>query len=103
MPALNLPPSVRSKWIYVILFVACGLGAASKAPPSVGLLRPCLLVLVWAIWLNVMLEHAWKLPMRFARFFRPESSGSAARGRAFLFSSVAALVLTFAIVGDFVA
>jgi hypothetical protein len=64
VPALNLPPSERSKWIYVVIFVACGLGAVSKAPHSVGLTFPLLLVFLWALWLKVMLEFAWHLPIR---------------------------------------
>jgi hypothetical protein len=103
VPALNLPPSDSSKWIYVVLFVACGLGAASKAPHSVGLLKPCLLVLFWAIWLKITLEFAWKLPLRFLHVVRLEPSQDAARVRALLVSSIIVLLLSFLIVGDFLA
>lgn len=99
MPAFNLPPSDRSKWIYVVMFVACGLGVASKAPDSVGPIPPLLLISLWAVWLKVMLEFAWELPVR-VLFFMRFGSSRAERIRAVLGVSIVAVVVSFLIVRD---
>ena len=102
MPALNLPPSDRSKWIYVVIFVACGLGAVAKAPPSVGLALPLFLVFLWAMWLKIMLEFAWDLPIRVLSILRVTPQRGA-RVRAVLGTSAAVVLLSFLVIGGFLA
>ncbi len=102
MPALNLPPSDRSKWIYVVLFVACGLGAVAKAPPSVGFALPLLLTLFWSMWLKIMLEFAWDLPIRVLSIVRVAPQRSA-RVRAVLGTSAVVVLLSLLVIGDHLA
>jgi hypothetical protein len=102
VPALNLPPSESSKWIYVVIFVACGLGAVSKVPHSVGLALPLLLVFLWALWLKVMLEFAWKLPIRVLNIVRVGPQRSS-RVRAVLATSAVVLLLSFLVIGGVLA
>ena len=99
MPALNLPPSDRSKWIYVVLFVACGLGAVSKAPHSIGYAFPLLLVFLWALWLKIMLEFAWELPIRVLNLVHVGAQ-RAARVRTVLGASVVVVLLSFLVIGS---
>jgi hypothetical protein len=103
VPALNLPPSDRSKWIYVVLFVACGLGAVSKAPPSVGWAFPLLLVFLWALWLKIMLEFAWELPIRVLNLVRVGPPQKVARVRAVLGISAVVVLLSFLVIGGVLA
>jgi len=102
VPALNLPPSERSKWIYVVIFVACGLGAVSKAPHSVGLTLPLLLVLAWTLWLKVMLEFAWELPIRVLHIVRVGPQRSS-RVRAVLGTSAVVVLLSLLVIGGILA
>jgi hypothetical protein len=103
VPALNLPPSDRSKWIYVVLFVACGLGAVSKAPHSLGYTFPLLLVFLWALWLKVMLEFAWELPIRILNFVRAGPLQRSARVRTVIGASAVVVLLSLVVVGGLLA
>ena len=101
MPAIDLPPSERSKWIIVVLFIAFGLGFVSKTSHSFGIAIPCLIVFILAAWLKTILEFVWKLPIRFLHLARLEPHQRAARERALIFTSIGAIVLSSILAGGF--
>jgi hypothetical protein len=62
-----------------------------------------LLVFLWALWLKIMLEFAWELPIRVLKFVRVGPPQKSARVRTVLGISAVVVLLSFLVIGGVLA